>query len=135
MSHHDEAPEKMSVAIQIAHLLANGADYRAVAQVKAAAHVEHGHPKSLTDRGVTIMITDGPRMYGADLLVSLEATTADGLVHLPVDNPYIFRNPPCHVLGSDGIEIEDLDAAFRLFLTDAVLGVAKRHGVTGRGGV
>ncbi len=94
------------------------------AEAKARRHAVHPHPKQFTRRGVTITLVDGPTMNGTDVMVSVQATTADGLVVLPVDNPYLFRNPPLNHNGQ-----EDVGAAFQEILVDAVLHVAAQRGI------
>lgn len=98
-----------------------------------------------TYNGVDIKIESAPEFVNGCLSVNVSASTGSGKnkVQLPVDNPYLFFNPPIlivttpPVFGPDGhvltgsVHTENPLEALKTMLGDAVLLQARRMGWAG----
>lgn len=110
---------------------------QARAAAKAAALSMVSRPQAwTTEDGITILIEQGPFLLENDLVGVIVSATGPG-GQLPLDNPYLFANPPVKVSDeTDRIEEgkrvenfrEDLTEALKAIVSDAVRTVAKARG-------
>lgn len=100
------------------------------ALLRADAYATASLPASFEHDGLSITVVEGPVREGAVLRVTL-AASQDGK-ELPLNNPFLFVNPPVMVRESDPetgetVLREDLAAAWRVMIGEAVAGSLNRR--------
>lgn len=142
----ERAEQRERVTGPVERELARVTDRRARGRLKAQRLVEASPSLSrpFQYQGVQITILDGPKLAGD--LVAVTVSARQGRTLLPVDNPYLFVNPPILVPDGTYREVvdpateqvyqvpnhkENLTAALQAMIGDAVLATARRRGWRG----